>query len=154
MRQFLCARCCATRSSIGAQHGDWWGWFDTEAVKEYPWEEQESKRWQEMDARGRARWFTTQLWNCGDIVPHNYLGMINQAPGLTYAQVVSRLRQDVMEPSRQIATGERRQVRSMMIDGTTTMMEPRTVNGRELCRSASSRAARFTGLPRTGRHIV
>ena len=96
----------------GAEHGAWWEWFDTEAVKGYPWEEQESKRWREMDARGRARWFTTQLWNCGDIVPHTYLGLINQAPGLTYAQVVSRLRQDVMEPSRQMATGERRQAGS------------------------------------------
>ena len=81
----------------GSRHAGWWEWFDTEATKEYPWEPQESKRWSAMDARGRARWFTTQLWNCGDIVPANYLAMLNQPPGLTYAQVVSRLRRDIAE---------------------------------------------------------
>jgi hypothetical protein len=91
----------------GAQHTGWWEWFTTDATKQYPWEQQETKRWIELDARGRARWFTTQLWNCGDIVPANYLAMLKQPPGLTYAQVVSWLRRDIAERATASASGER-----------------------------------------------
>ena len=96
----------------GAAHPGWWEWFDTDGVKEYPWGEQETRRWSGLDARGRARWFTTQLWNCGDIVPPNYLAFLNLGPGLTYAQVVSLLRRDLAEPAAISASGERRQARS------------------------------------------
>ena len=96
----------------GAQHLGWWEWFDTDAVKEYPWGEQETRRWSGLDAKGRARWFTTQLWNCGDIVPANYLAFLKLGPGLTYAQVVSLLRRDLAEPVGMSASGERKQARS------------------------------------------
>jgi hypothetical protein len=91
----------------GAGHAGWWEWFSTDATKQYPWEQQETKRWSDLDARGRARWFTTQLWNCGDIVPANYLAMLKQPPGLTYAQVVSWLRRDITERPTVSAAGQR-----------------------------------------------
>lgn len=93
----------------GAQHMNWWEWFSTEAIKEYPWEQQDSKRWLDLGARERARWFTTQLWNCGDVVPANYLAMLKQSPGLTYAQVVSWLRRDLVEQNGASVPGQRRQ---------------------------------------------
>ena len=93
----------------GAQHMAWWEWFGTDAIREYPWEQQDSKRWSDLGARERARWFTTQLWNCGDVVPANYLAMLKQPPGLTYAQVVSWLRRDLVEQSGASGPGQRRQ---------------------------------------------
>lgn len=95
----------------GDQHAGWWEWFATDAVKGYPWEEQGTRRWLDLDTRGRARWFTTQLWNCGDIVPARYLEFLNLAPGLTYAQVVARLRNDLAERGGTPAPGYRTQAR-------------------------------------------
>jgi anaerobic glycerol-3-phosphate dehydrogenase len=92
----------------GDQHSRWWEWFDTDAVKEYPWEQQGTQRWLSLDARARARWFTTQLWNCGDVVPAKYLAFLNYGPGLTYAQVVARLRHDIADlAGAPVATGRR-----------------------------------------------
>jgi hypothetical protein len=59
----------------------------------------------ELDAKGRARWFTSQLWNCDDIVPAEYLAPLGLAPGLTYARVISLLRRD-LEPE-SAATAQR-----------------------------------------------
>jgi len=92
----------------GADHLGWWEWFATDAVSGYPWEEQGTKRWQEMDARGRARWFTAQLWNCGDIVPPRYLALLKLAPGLSYAQIVARLRNDLAAPAASVQSGRAR----------------------------------------------
>ncbi len=81
--------------AYGDRHDGWWEWFATDAVTKYPWAAQTTTRWSDLDAKGRARWFTTQLWNCGDVVPAPYLALLALPPGLTYAQVVSRLRQDL-----------------------------------------------------------
>lgn len=103
MRAMLCEAI-----EYGAGHGRWWEWFATDAVKQYPWAEQETKRWSDLDARGRARWFTTQLWNCTDVVPAQYLTFLQLAPGMTYAQVVSRLRGDLAERAGSSASGPHR----------------------------------------------
>ncbi len=89
----------------GDQHTGWWEWFDTDAVKQFPWAEQETQRWSGLDARGRARWFTTHLWNCGDVVPAQYLTLLDLPPGMTYAQVIARLRGDLAEPAGSSASG-------------------------------------------------
>jgi hypothetical protein len=89
----------------GDVHAGWWEWFATDAVKRYPWEEQGTKRWLNLDARGRARWFTTQLWTCADVVPAQYLAFLRLAPGLTYAQVVAWLRGDLVERADTAAAG-------------------------------------------------
>jgi hypothetical protein len=82
----------------GGLHAGWWNWFDTDAIERYPWAGHETKRWAEMDAKGRARWFTSQLWNCSDIVPAEYLATLGVQAGMTYARVVSLLRRD-LEPA-------------------------------------------------------
>ncbi len=81
--------------AYGDRHGDWWEWFATDGVTKYPWAAQTTKRWSDLDAKGRARWFTTQLWNCADVVPAQYLALLDLMPGLSFAQVVSRLRHDL-----------------------------------------------------------
>jgi hypothetical protein len=87
----------------GGRHAGWWEWFDTDAIAHYPWAGHETKRWAELDAKGRARWFTSQLWNCGDVVPAEYLASLGLAPGMTYARVVSLLRRD-LEPASDAGT--------------------------------------------------
>ena len=59
----------------------------------------------EFDAKGRARWFTSHLWNCGDFVPADHLAVLELTPGMTYARVVSLLLRD-LEPEVS-APGER-----------------------------------------------
>jgi hypothetical protein len=83
--------------AYGDRHTGWWEWFDTDAIERYPWAGHGTKRWAELDAKGRARWFTSQFWNCGDIVPAEYLAPLGLAPGMSYAGVVSLLRRD-LEP--------------------------------------------------------
>ncbi len=92
MQEMLCEAI-----AYGSQHRGWWEWFATDAVARYPWAGQETKRWAELDAGGWARWFTSQLWNCGDIVPAGHLSQLGLAPGMSYARVVSLLRRD-LEP--------------------------------------------------------
>lgn len=81
--------------AYGDQHTGWWEWFDTDAIEHYPWAGHGTKRWVELDAKGRARWFTSQLWNCDDVVPAQYLAPLNLAPGMTYARLVTLLRHDL-----------------------------------------------------------
>src|SRR5437660_1533985 len=92
MQEMLCEAI-----AYGNQYGSWWEWFTTDAVARHPWPGRETKRWAALDAKGRARWFTSQLWNCGDVVPADYLASLGVAPGMSYARVVSRLRRD-LEP--------------------------------------------------------
>jgi hypothetical protein len=92
MREMLCEAI-----TYGGRSEGWWAWFATDAIVRYPWAGQGTKRWAELDAKGRARWFTSQLWNCGDIVPAGHLSQLGSAPGMTYARVVSLLRRD-LEP--------------------------------------------------------
>ena len=107
MRAMLCEAI-----EYGDRHAGWWQWFATDAVKDYPWAAQGTKRWLDLDAKGRARWFTTQFWNCGDIVPPSYLAFLGLTPGLTYAQVVSRLRNDLVDRVGPATSGRRTEVRS------------------------------------------
>lgn len=90
----------------GSRHDGWWEWFDTDEMDRYEWAGRATKRWAELDAKGRARWFTSQLWNCGDIVPAEYLSVLGLDPGMTYARVVSLLRRD-LEPALAAHGGER-----------------------------------------------
>jgi hypothetical protein len=100
--------------AFGDRHAAWWEWFDTAEIERYPWTGQKTTRWTELDAKGRARWFTSQLWNCGDIVPAEYLAVLDLAPGMTYARVVSLLRRD-LEPDAATQSDRRAVLRSRAI---------------------------------------
>ena len=89
--------------AYGGRDASWWEWFATDAIAHYPWAGYRTKRWAELDAKGRARWFTSQLWNCGDVVPAEYLALLGLSPGMTYARVVSLLRRD-LEPTADAGT--------------------------------------------------
>ncbi len=82
--------------------GEWWEYFDTEGTDNSSWNERKRAAWGAMDAKARARWLTAQLWNTTDIVPRMYLEMCDLEQGMTYAQVVRRLRrtiEDAPKPS-------------------------------------------------------
>jgi len=74
--------------------GEWWQWFETDEANDFIYG-RERTAWDARDAKARARWLTTQLWNTTDIVAALDLEMCDLEPGKTYAQVVRRLRRTI-----------------------------------------------------------
>jgi len=101
---FMQEMLCDAVAYINHQRG-WWEWFATDTVARYPWAGYGTKHWVELDTKGRARWFTSQLCNCGDFVAADHLAVLGLTPGMTYARVVALWRRD-LEPELS-AHGER-----------------------------------------------
>ncbi len=72
----------------------WWTYFATDEADGAIYG-RERGEWEKLDAKGRARWLTARLWNTTDIVPQETLETLDLEPGMTYAQVVRRLRKEI-----------------------------------------------------------